>query len=123
MNQEETDKLRHDLAVANAAADIMAASIRRRNRKMKIYTVIKRFKMDDVPVLATIDIHFAEYVQKQIEDAMEKGNVYATEAEQQLMRLDISSELISVGIITFGDDGRPEVFGLTSDKDPAASGD
>jgi len=83
---------------------------------MKTYLVIKRFSMDDVSVLATNDIHFAEHVQKGIEDAMEKGNVYATEAEQQLMRLDISSALISVGIITFGDDGRPEAVDLSNDK-------
>ncbi len=75
---------------------------------MKHYLVIKRFSMDDVPVLLTHEFVEAEEAVTEIEKAMDQELIYATEAEQPLMRLDIGSELISVGIITFGDSGLPE---------------
>ena len=74
---------------------------------MKTYLVIKRFAMDDVPVLVTWDYTEAEQEVQNIEQSMSEETIYATEAEQDLMRLDIGSDLISMEIITFGDDGRP----------------
>lgn len=76
---------------------------------MKTYLVIKRFAMDDVPVLITQDFNLADKEAKYIEENIGMDEIYATESEQRLMRIDISSELVAVGIITFGDDGRPEV--------------
>ena len=76
---------------------------------MHHYLVIKRFAMDDVPVLLTHEFVEAEQAATEIQQETDQGEVHATEAEQQLMRIDIGSELISVGIITFGDDGLPEV--------------
>ena len=71
------------------------------------YLVIKRFAWDDVPVFLKDDFAEAEQEVKNIEKQMDAHKVYATEAEQNLMKIDISSNLLSVVIITFGDDGRP----------------
>lgn len=71
------------------------------------YLLIKRFAMDDVPVLLTDSLGEADRQAKEIESDMESGDVHATKAEQDLMELDIGTELISVGIVTFGEDGKP----------------
>jgi len=80
------------------------------------YLVVKRFALDDVPVLLTDDFTEAEQEVKDIEVEIEAHPVFATDAEQQLMEADIGTELIGAGIITFGDDGRPVVSSIINRK-------
>ena len=79
---------------------------------MKHYLVIKRFGMDDVPVFLTHDSAKAEAEAAEIAVEIDnKRPVFATTDEQELMDVNIRTPLVAAGIITFGDDGRPEIGG------------
>lgn len=78
-----------------------------------MYLVIKRFGCDDVPVFLTDDRLEAEREAAKIEATIDTEERFATQEDESLMQVGIGHELASVGIITFGCDGRPVPDGLS----------
>ena len=79
---------------------------------MKHYLVMKHYNMDDVPVLLMPNYSQARKLVDKLSAQMDKGSVYATKKEQNLVGADISSELISVSIVSFDEKGKPKTIFL-----------
>jgi len=84
---------------------------------MNYYLVMKHFNMDDIPVLLTPHYSRAYKLVQRLSKQMDKGEVYATKKDQDLIGADIGSELISVSIVSFDINGKPKTTFLGPKND------